>query len=142
MAFKAIYLLHVALLVLAAIAFFPFFGGARAFGCQKYILMLAGIGFVVMLCGLSMAPADAPVKKPVGIYFEISVFAGAPRNSLFLFYFPRRAASSVQSFRCDPGTVSFMRRPGADATTHHCRRTGIDDSISRTGMFALRSDTR
>jgi hypothetical protein len=83
-----LYLVHLALLAVAAFGFFTFWARTR-FWLPKYIHVLAGIAFLVMLGVLSMATADAPVNKwgllsrvlfslalPAIVYFVFVLYGG------------------------------------------------------------------
>src|SRR5260370_30840682 len=89
-AFKGIYLVHALVLVLAAIGLFRFWARTR-FWLPKYVHVLAGLGFVILLGVLAMAPADAPVNHwgplsrfffalviPAIVYFFFVFYGGQP----------------------------------------------------------------
>lgn len=86
--FGGLYLVHAALLVVAAFGFFKFWGRTR-FWLPKYIHVMAGIAFLTMFWVMSMAPADAPVNRwgvmsrflfslalPAIVYFFFIVYGG------------------------------------------------------------------
>jgi len=91
-AFKGIYLVHALVLVLAAIVFFRFWARAR-FWLPKYVHVLAGVGFVILLWVLSLVPADAPVNHWGALSrFLFALVMPAIVYFFFVFYGGQRAA--------------------------------------------------
>jgi len=85
---SSLYLVHAALLAVAAFGFFKFWKRTR-FWLPRYIHVLAGIAFLIMFWAMSMAPADAPVNRwgvisrfffslalPAIVYFFFIVYGG------------------------------------------------------------------
>jgi hypothetical protein len=114
--FKAVYLLHAALLVIAAIGLFRFWRSTR-FWLPKYVHVLAGIGFVVMLWVLSMAPADAPVNRwgPI-LRFLFALALPAIVYFFFIFYGGQRVAFNRSMARQVPCPLCSNPVPAYAAT--------------------------
>lgn len=83
--FTAVYLLHALFLIAVAVGLFRFWVRTR-FWLPKYVHVLAGVAFVVMLWVLSAVPADAPVNH-WGLASRLLFSLALPAMVYFFFIF-------------------------------------------------------
>jgi hypothetical protein len=82
---SSLYLVHAALLAVAAFGFFKFWARTR-FWLPRYIHVMAGIAFLIMFWAMSMAPADPPVNR-WGVISRFLFSLALPAIVYFFFIF-------------------------------------------------------
>ena len=108
-AFNGFRLVHGALLALAAVGFFRFWGRTR-FWLPKYVHVLAGFGLAIGLWGLYSAPADAPISKqgPLG---QLLLALALPAMVYFFFVFYGGQREAFHRTFSTELPCPFCRRP-------------------------------
>jgi hypothetical protein len=83
---RFVHLCHGVLLALAAVGFFAVWYRTR-FWLPRYVHVLAAVATLMGVAMIFLIPADAPIRKQVGIWANVLIVAICPALVYFFFVF-------------------------------------------------------